>query len=281
MVTIAQCLSRSKELESISDTARLDTEILLAKAVQKPRTFLYTWAEKNLSDSEKKQFEHWFDQRLSGKPIAYIIGEREFWSLELQVNDSTLIPRPDTELLVETALEILPQTPQTVLDLGTGTGAIALALASERPQWSITAVDNSVAAVHLAIENCRRLGFTNIEITRSDWYYNVGQKQFDAIVSNPPYIDEGDPHLKVGDVKFEPHSALVANNKGLSDIQTIIEQSHRYLNPQGYLMIEHGWKQGEDVRGLLRAENFSDVETRKDLSGNERVSIGCLTMAED
>lgn len=276
--TIAQCLQYASELESISDSARLDIELILCHILQKNRTWLFTWPDKNLSDDQQDLFNEYFTRRKSGEPIAHIIGVREFWSLPLAVDNSTLIPRPDTELLVETTLELFAQdNPAQVrhcLDLGTGTGAIVLALASEKPHWQLMGVDQSPAAVALAEKNRAHLGFTHVHIQVSDWFAQIPVQQFDMVVSNPPYIDPQDPHLEQGDLRFEPRSALVAKNAGLADIELIINQSRNYLKPGGWLLLEHGYDQAENVRELLRSGEFANVETRRDLGGNERISFG-------
>lgn len=272
--TIARCLQRAAELDAVSDTARLDLEVLLARVIGKSRTWLYTWPEKTLTEQQARCFARWFERRKQGEPVAHIVGEREFWSLPLAVNASTLIPRPETELLVATALELLPATEQTILDLGTGTGAIALALASERPDWQILAVDQSPEAVQLAIENCRQLGFTNVTINRSNWYENVEQRQFSAIVCNPPYVDPQDHHLQQGDVQFEPLSALVAEEHGLADLATVIGGARTRLKRGGWLLVEHGRDQGSDVRGLFQKHHFVAIDTRHDLAGQERITVG-------
>ncbi|MCW8194924.1 peptide chain release factor N(5)-glutamine methyltransferase [Proteobacteria bacterium 005FR1] len=276
-MTIAECLQRARELQSISDSARLDVELLLCKALAKPRSYLYTWPEKSLNQDELASFTALVDRRKQGEPIAYLLGEREFWSLKLKVNDSTLIPRPETELLVETALAFMPDGASRVLDLGTGTGAIALALASERSDSEVVAVDSSPAAVNLAIENARQLGLKNVQITRSDWFENLSGERFDLIVTNPPYIDEADPHLKQGDVRFEPHSALVAGNHGLADIEHIIDVGRQHLNPGGWLIIEHGFEQGESVLRLFAEAGYEQVGIRKDLAGRDRLTLGQKT----
>lgn len=273
MATVADCLHRANELLEISDSARLDTEVLLAKALEKPRTFLYTWNTCALTQQQFDLFSRWFEQRLNGEPIAYIIGEKEFWSLPLRVSRATLIPRPETELLVETALSILPATAQHVLDLGTGTGAIALALASERAQWQIEAVDHCAAAVELAIDNCRALQLTKVNINRSDWYTNVRGREFDAIVCNPPYIDPDDTHLQQGDVRFEPQSALVAAQNGLADLYTVISGAPDYLKSNGWILLEHGCAQGDAVRDFLSSKLFINICTHKDLAGHERMTM--------
>lgn len=277
-ITVAQCLQLARELESCSDSARLDIELLLCHILQKNRTWLFTWPDKSLSDDQQNRFNDFFARRKSGEPIAHIIGQREFWSLPLAVDNSTLIPRPDTELLVETVLELFaqdhPDQLRHCLDLGTGSGAIVLALASEKPVWQLLGVDQSLAAVALAEKNRAHLNFVNVKIQASNWFAQIPAQKFDCIVSNPPYIDPADPHLDQGDVRFEPRSALVAQNAGLADIEWIINQSQDYLKPGGWLLLEHGYDQANAVRELLRAREFILVETRRDLGGNERVSLG-------
>jgi len=277
-ITVAQCLQLAHELESLSDSARLDIELLLCHVLQKNRTYLFTWPDKTLSPEQAEQFSQFFNRRKSGEPIAHILGQREFWSLPLVVNNSTLIPRPDTELLVELVLELFAedsaQQKRTCLDLGTGTGAIILAIASEKPDWQLVGVDKSADAVALAEQNRAQLNFSHVQIKQSDWFIAIAAQQFDVIVSNPPYIDPQDPHLDQGDVRFEPRSALVADNHGLADIEHIIQQSWNYLREQGWLLLEHGYDQGQAVRDLLTARGFMHVETRNDLGSNERVSLG-------
>ena len=281
-ITIAQCLQRAHELESVSDSARLDIELILCHVLQKNCTWLFTWSDKVLNAEQQQLFNDFFLRRKNGEPVAHIIGQREFWSLPLSVNNSTLIPRPDTELLVETVLELFAgdasQQQRRCLDLGTGTGAIVLALASEKPQWQLLGVDKSADAILLAEKNRATLQFAHVKMLQSDWFAAIADdtamQQFDVIVSNPPYIDPQDPHLDQGDVRFEPRSALIADNKGLADIEFIIQQGWDYLYPQGWLLLEHGYDQGVAVRDLLNARGFTQVETRRDLGGNERVSVG-------
>lgn len=278
LFSIAQCLQLSTELDAVSDSARLDIELLLCHVLQKNRTYLFTWPDKTLSPEQAGQFLQFFNRRKSGEPIAHILGQREFWSLPLTVNNSTLIPRPDTELLVEWVLELFAddssQQKCNCLDLGTGTGAIVLAIASEKPQWQLMGVDSSADAVALAEKNRRDLHFAHVQIMQSDWFSAIPAQQFDVIVSNPPYIDSQDPHLDQGDVRFEPRSALIAGNKGLADIELIIRESWNYLCEHGWLLLEHGYDQAQAVRDLFNARGFSQVETRKDLGGNERVTLG-------
>lgn len=278
LFSITQCLQLSTELDAVSDSARLDTELLLCHVLQKNRTYLFTWPDKTLSPEQAEEFLQFFNRRKSGEPIAHILGQREFWSLPLAVNNSTLIPRPDTELLVELILELFAddaqQQKRSCLDLGTGTGAIVLAVASEKPDWQLVGVDRSADAVALAEKNRSDLQFAHVQILQSDWFSAIPAQQFDVIVSNPPYIDPQDPHLDQGDVRFEPRLALIADNHGLADIELIIQQSWSYLCKQGWLLLEHGYDQGQAVRDLFHARGFTQVETRRDLGGNERVSLG-------
>ncbi len=272
--SIAALLRLASRLDGISDTPRLDLEVLLCYILDKPRSYLFTWPEKELDQQQASCFNDLMKRRVEGEPIAYLTGEKEFWSLSLAVDTTTLIPRPDTELLVETALNVLDKPDARVLDLGTGTGAIALALASENSGWNILAVDTVVGAVELAEKNRQRLGLDNVSVIRSDWFENIPAQKFDLIVTNPPYIDEDDRHLKEGDVRFEPMSALVAGNKGLSDIEIIICGAKKYLVDGGCLFIEHGYQQAKAVRSLLQNEGFLCVETVCDIAGCERLTSG-------
>lgn len=274
--TVGACLRRAAgELEAVSPSARLDAEVLLAHCLGQSRTWLYTWSDRALSASQCAAFAALLARRRQGEPVAYITGVREFWSLPLEVGPATLIPRPDTERLVELVLELPLPAAARVLDLGTGTGAIALALASERPGWQVLAVDLAPAAVALAERNRARLGCRNVTVQQSDWFDAVTATDVDVIVSNPPYIDATDPHLLQGDVRFEPRSALVAGAAGLADIRLIATQGLRHLRAGGWLLVEHGYQQGEAVRGIFRAAGFGQVCTRRDCGGNERVTMGC------
>lgn len=275
-VCIAELLQQAVVLETVSDTPRLDLEVLLCHVLNKPRSYLYTWPEKVLDESCVERFNSLLQRRSTGQPIAYLLGEKEFWSLPLEVSEATLIPRPETELLVETALKIISRPDAQVLDLGTGTGAIALALASEHPRWQITAVDVVLEAVALAERNRLRLGLENVSVVQSNWFENITAKKFDLIVTNPPYIADDDPHLNQGDVRFEPKSALVAKNKGLADISSIIVAAKEYLGKGAYLFIEHGYQQGQAVRYLFELESYTQIVTLQDLSGCERLSYACL-----
>lgn len=257
-----------------SESPRRDAEILLGHVTGKARTFILAFGETVLTAEQESTLDGLLARRKAGEPVAHLTGEREFWSLPLYVSAATLIPRPDTECLVEQALARLPAEPCAVLDLGTGTGAIALALASERPDCQITAVDLMPDAVKLAQRNVARLGLANVEVRQSSWFSALQSEQFAMIVSNPPYIDAQDPHLSLGDVRFEPLTALVAANEGLADIEQIVAQSRSHLHPGGWLLIEHGWTQGEAVRARFCAAGYSDVETCRDYGGNERLTLG-------
>lgn len=274
-VTIAEALKLSSSLQAVSDSPRLDADVLLAHVLEKSRSYLYTWPERLLSVEDKRLFESLLERRKLGQPIAYLVGTREFWSLTLEVNAHTLIPRPETELLVETALQLIDKPNARVLDLGTGTGAIALALASERPSWEILAVDIVVEAVQLAEKNRRHLGFDNVTIIQSDWFEQVSDQVFDLIVANPPYIGCNDVHLAQGDVRFEPASALVAEADGLAGIKIIIGAASEYLSSGGWLVLEHGFQQGGAVRGLLDSVGYIQLSTQVDRGGQERVSVAC------
>lgn len=272
-MTIIASLLRAADLPD-SPTARLDVELLLAAALGKSRSYLHTWPEKIVSSEAALTFGGYLQRRRAGEPVAYILGQQGFWKLDLEVAPHTLIPRPDTELLVEAALELLPATPATVLDLGTGSGAIALALASERPAWQVTAVDRVLEAVALAERNRQRLHLGNATVLSSHWFSALDGHTFDLIISNPPYIADNDPHLVAGDVRFEPASALVAGRDGLDDLRLITQQAGAYLNAGGWLLLEHGYDQAQAVRDLLLSQGFEGVHSCIDLGGHERISLG-------
>ncbi|MEQ4986673.1 peptide chain release factor N(5)-glutamine methyltransferase [Proteus vulgaris] len=257
-----------------SDSPKRDAEILLGHVTQRARTYLMAFNETLLSQDELTQLSQLLTRRIKGEPIAYLVGEREFWSLPLKVSPATLIPRPDTECLVEQALEKLPTEPTTILDLGTGTGAIALAMASERPDCHIIGVDFQAEAVALAQENATNLALNNTEFMESCWFSSLSGYQFGMIISNPPYIDENDEHIHQGDVRFEPLTALVAGNNGFADIEIIIETARQFLTDKGWVLLEHGWQQGEGVRKIFTDKGYCCVETFRDYGGNERVTVG-------
>ncbi|HHQ5453871.1 TPA: peptide chain release factor N(5)-glutamine methyltransferase [Aeromonas veronii] len=261
------------------ESPRADADVLLCHLLGCRRSYLMTWPERELDAAQQATLQGWLARRLNGEPIAHLVGEREFWSLPLKVSPATLIPRPDTEVLVEQALTRIPQGPCAVLDLGTGTGAIALALKSERPEVDVWAVDRMADAAALARENSAALGLP-IEVRDGSWFEPLGEPdrdetpRFAVIVSNPPYIDGADPHLEQGDVRFEPRSALVADDAGLADIRHIVAHAPAYLLTDGWLLLEHGWDQGEAVRQLLRDGGYREVATVRDYGDNDRVTLG-------
>ncbi|MFM5064022.1 peptide chain release factor N(5)-glutamine methyltransferase [Aeromonas caviae] len=258
------------------ESPRADADALLCHLLDCRRSYLMTWPEQELDAAQQATLAGWLARRLNGEPIAHLIGEREFWSLPLKVSPATLIPRPDTEVLVEQALARLPGGPCALLDLGTGTGAIALALKSERPDADVWAVDRMPAAAALARTNSAALRLP-IEVRDGSWFAPLSDApRFAMIVSNPPYIDGTDPHLHEGDVRFEPRSALVAEEQGLADIRLIVTQAPAHLVPGGWLLLEHGWDQGEAVRQLLLQQGYVQVETVRDYGDNERVTLGRL-----
>lgn len=272
-MTIIASLLRDAQLPE-SPSARLDAELLLAAALGKPRSYLRTWPERIVGTEPARVFATYLARRRQGEPVAYILGHQGFWSLDLEVAPHTLIPRPDTELLVELALQRLPTTQASVLDLGTGTGAIALALGQERPCWRVTAVDRVPEAVALAERNRLRLGLDNVQVKASHWFTALAGEAFDLIVSNPPYIRAHDPHLSAGDVRYEPSSALVSGPDGLDDIRQIITQASVHLLTGGWLLLEHGYDQAASVRELLVRQGFEHIESHNDLGGHERVTMG-------
>jgi release factor glutamine methyltransferase len=254
-------------------SARIEVQCLLQAVLKVNRAYLLTYPERILNDDETARYTGLFERRINGEPIAYLLGEREFFGLNYRVTPATLIPRPDTELLVELALQYLPQA-GSVLDMGTGSGAIALSIAHERPDATVVAVDASADALNIALENCRRLKLTNVRLLQSDWYSQLSGERFDLIVSNPPYIEDNDPHLLQGDVRFEPMSALASGPDGLDDIRRIILGAKDHLDSGGWLMFEHGYDQAERGRGLLAQAGFVQVASLRDLAGIERVTIG-------
>lgn len=255
------------------DSPRLDAELLLAEVTGLGRTSFRAWPEREVAAEHATRFRHLVHKRADGSPIAHLLGQQEFWSLPLKVNPSTLIPRPDTECLVEAALALPVPADARVLDLGTGTGAIALALASERPEWRVSACDSVRGAVALATENAAALSLA-VTVYLSDWFASLPEGQFELIVSNPPYIAEQDRHLSLGDVRFEPRSALVSGPDGLDDIRQIITSSPRWLARHGWLLLEHGYDQGEPVRQLMTDAGFLSVTTGQDYGQRDRYTLG-------
>ena len=277
--SVAQSLALCEKLKSVSDTPRLDTELLLAHVLDVDRAWLKTWPEHELREEQIALFDRLLSRRLNGEPIAFITGIQGFWTLDLKVTSDTLIPRPETELLVEVALQLDLADDARVLDLGTGTGAIALALASEKPLWQVTGVDSEPAAVKLAEINRQYCQLDNVAVYQSDWFSQVpvvGRvSKYHLIVSNPPYIEIDDPHLTQGDVRFEPASALVSGVDGLDDLREVIGLSSQYLELSGWLIVEHGYNQGEAIRKLFRQSGFTQIETKIDFNLLDRVTLGC------
>jgi len=258
MPTLQSLLTSSAStLQDTSDTAELDVEVLLCHVLNKNRTYLRTWPEKQLTQHQLNQFNQLLKQRQLGQPIAYIVGNREFWSRDFYVNPDVLIPRPDTETLIELCLQLVQHKPDAkLIDLGTGSGIIAITLAAECPQLKITAVDSSLKALHTAKKNAQLNQTENIRFIHSNWLNQVSNESFDFIISNPPYIDPEDPHLSLGDVRFEPTSALISPQQGLQDIIHISEQSQGYLNDEGYLIFEHGYNQKQSVHDILQQYHY-------------------------
>jgi len=266
--------SATHTLALVSDSARLDAEILLGHLLGETRSFLYTWPDKTLSHTQAQQFGSLIDRRHNGEPVAYIIERQAFWSLDLQVSPDTLIPRPETEVLVELALQYIPDNKTcNVADLGTGSGAIALAIAHERPLSNIIASDQSKAALSIAHKNAERLKISNITFHQSDWLTDIDNPRLDVIISNPPYVDGDDIHLQQGDLRFEPLSALSPGQDGLLSIREIIKQAALSLNDGGWLLLEHGYTQGMAVRQCFKSHHFQNIRTVNDLADNERVTL--------
>ncbi len=273
-VTIGELLLAARsQLAPVHDSARLDSELLLAHVLNRSRTWLYTWPEHRPAPAESEQFRQLVEQRQDGVPVAYLTGQCEFWSLTLEVNPATLIPRPETELLVEQALNHIPSgAALRIADLGTGTGAIALSIATERPECRIVAADRCPTALATARRNADRHGITNVSFRAGDWYQPLAGEQFDIILSNPPYIADGDPHLQQGDLRFEPPEALTSGCDGLDAIRTLINSGRNHLDPGGWLMIEHGFDQGSAITRLLRQSGYHSIQSYPDLAGHDRIT---------
>lgn len=259
------------------DEARAEAERLLAHALGVNTTWLYLHREDLAPPERAAEFERLLQRRIDGEPVAYLLGHRGFWRFDLQVSPDTLIPRPETERLVELALDRLPEHVESrVADLGTGTGAIALAIAHERPRAGVVATDASAAALDIARGNARALGLSRVEFRHGDWFAPLAGERFDVIASNPPYIADDDRHLAQGDLRFEPRSALASGADGLDDIRRIAAGAPSHLRPNGWLLVEHGWDQGDAVRALFRAHGFDDVHTVQDWERRDRVTLGRL-----
>lgn len=259
------------------DNARGEAELLLAHVLGRTRAWLFAWPEHIASAEQIATFERLVESRRDGAPVAYLLGRRGFWSFDLAVSPAVLIPRPETELLVELALERVPTGEAIELaDLGTGSGAIALALAHERPHAHVVAIDASAAALAVAYANAQRLGIGNVRFAHGDWYAPLGAARFALVASNPPYIAADDPHLSRGDLRHEPLSALASGHDGLDAIRAIVADAPAHLLAQGWLLIEHGWEQGAAVRELFAQRGFAEVHSVRDVAGHERVTLGRL-----
>lgn len=254
------------------DDARADAEILLAHATKGARHDAFAFPERCLSPAAWQQFKQLVARRTAGEPVAYLTGEKEFWSIRFEVTADTLIPRPETERLVEVALELAPAKAElAVADLGTGAGVVAIALAHERPRWRVTAVDRSAPAIEVARRNARRAGTAAIDFQVGSWCEPLAGRRFDLIVANPPYVAEGDPHLARGDLRYEPRSALVSANEGLADIDLICRATPHVLTAGGWLILEHGHTQAGSIREMLNRLGFEDLYGCRDWAGNDRV----------
>lgn len=274
--TIKDALTTARQqLEETQESPSLEAEILLAHCLDCTRTQLHTWPEKFVSDAQLADFEALVYHRLQGEPIAYLTGVKEFWGLPLKVTPQTLIPRPETELLVELALASIPvDQPWSIADLGTGCGAIAMAIAKERPHCQVTATDKSPQTLELAEENAGHLKIDNIQFYCGDWFQACPVQQFDVVLSNPPYVAPDDPHLQQGDLRYEPLIALKAANAGLADLQKIIANCPEHLAPDGWLMVEHGFNQGDAVASLFNSAGFDQIVCHIDYAMIERVTVG-------
>lgn len=277
MSSIQQTLSNAcQRLKDVVESPQLEAEVLLAHVLNSNRTQLHAWPEQQLTEQQLSQYITLVDSRLKGKPIAYLVGTQGFWSLDLIVTPETLIPRPETELLVELALNKIPlQVKWRIADLGTGSGAVVLALAKERPDCQFIATDNSAEALGIASENARLNKIDNVTFYQSHWFENIDpQSPFEMIVGNPPYIPEEDPHLLQGDLRFEPRGALSSGTFGLNDLHDIIHQSGKYLKKSGWLLLEHGYDQEKAVTQLMHNAGFRSVKDYRDLNQQPRVITG-------
>jgi len=274
---IAEAIQYGRTVLVNSDSSDIDSQVLLCHCLKCQTTYLHTWPDKILTDIQRLEFTDLIKQRMDGKPIAHLIGQRGFWSLDLKVTADTLIPRPDTELLVTLALAKL-RADMLVIDLGTGTGAIALSLACEKPKAKVLAMDFSLTALNVAKQNAYHHNLNNVIFWQGSWLSAIADNTLDMVVSNPPYIKVDDPHLSQGDVRFEPKSALVSGTDGLEDIRMIIEQAQRCLKLSGWLLVEHGYHQAQQVQQLFLDAGFTKISSHQDFGGNDRVVIGQLTV---
>ena len=279
MLTIKQALDQARPLQEVSESWQLDAELLLAAALGANRTHLFTWPEQQLLAPQLDVYRSHCQRRQQGEPIAYILGTQAFWDFDLLVNSRVLIPRPETELLVEIAIELLhgrQASPLRILDLGTGSGAIALALARCNSGWRLTAVDRSEEALQVARLNAEKLKVSNIEFRQASWCAGLEEMEYDMIVANPPYVAPDDEHLQKGDIQFEPLCALVAAENGLADIREIAAQASQHLKKEAWLLIEHGYNQKEEVAVILRAAGYSNIQCYQDIANIDRMSVAQL-----
>ena len=288
-LSLSQAIKSGIQQLQFSDSAKLDSEILLLKvlnntaAQRRTKTWLLTWPEKELTLEQLQQFNQYLELRSTGMPIAYITGEKEFWTLSLKVTSETLIPRPETELLVEKALEkVAIDSNKNILDLGTGSGAIALSIASEREFCHILATDSSQAALEVAQDNAKNLKINNISFLKSHWFNQINQdtNKFDMIISNPPYIAENDLLLEKNVLKYEPTQALISSDNGMADISEIIKNCLTYLTQKGWILFEHGYQQADEVQNLLKKQGFSKINTINDLNHQPRVTLAQLEYSD-
>lgn len=279
MTTISQSLTQACQIiDQASPSPRIDSEVLLCHVLNCNTAHLVTWPDKILDKNDETKFKQLIQKRLSGTPVAYLTGEKEFWSLKLNVSNDTLIPRPETELIIEAVLEKFSNNKQlSLIDLGTGSGAIAIALAHNMPHWNITATDISKTALELAANNANNLQLSNIDFIQSDWFDSFKNQLYDIVISNPPYIAEGDPHLNVGDVRFEPQSALTSGKTGMDDIVKITSQATKHLDKDGWLILEHGYNQKQQVFNCLTDAGYHNIMQYDDLAGNPRMSMAQFT----
>jgi len=272
--TVGGLLARARERLAGFDSARLDAEVLLCHVLDRPRAWLFAHGDDTTREAERARFLALLERRADGEPVAYLVGHREFWSLPFEVTPDVLIPRPDTELLVEAALARLPaDRPARVADLGTGSGAIAVAIAHERPLCEVHATELDAAALAVARRNGADLAGGRVVFHRGSWLEPLAGR-FDVIVSNPPYIAAGDPHLSAGDCRFEPAAALTPGGDGLAAIREIALEALEYLEPEGWLLLEHGYEQGTAVRAILEENGYRRIETLEDLAGIDRLTLG-------
>jgi release factor glutamine methyltransferase len=276
-LTIRLLLQAAQQQLSLFESARLDAELLLASVINRDRHYLYSHPEQPVSHAQATDFNLLLSKRATGYPLAYLIGHKEFWSMVLTVNSATLIPRPETELLVEAALELTDiNTKLELLDLGTGSGAIAMAIASERPAAAVTATDISAEALATASANACAHKLDNIRFIRSDWFSDLGQGRYDVILSNPPYVQSNDPGLLAGEIRHEPRLALDGGSTGLDAYHRIIPGAVRHLSARGWLVLEHGYNQAQVIRDLLKQAHYQNIQTRSDYAGHERITFARL-----